>query len=697
MNSGYLVSTLAQLAHTVAPSAAEKERTRVWATTSFTSRTPTPPISFNYDGVPSCELLKTWTREQTSERLDENRSLHRLTYSDPQACLQVQLEAIEYNDYPAVEWIVHFRNAGDSDTSIVDDVRALDLTFEREAPDTPIVEERWNEMAGRFEPKELETESQEFVVHYAEGSPPEITAFQPLETELDSGQNLQIGGYSSVTHLPFFNIEWDRGGMIAAIGWTGPWKADFHRDDDLSLSVRAGMSETHFRLYPGERIRMPRILVMFWDGDRIRGHNLWRRLLFDHYCRRSDGELMQVPMGAAAQWHTEEQNIAMIDWHLDNRLPIEYYWMDIGWHRPPTEVESKEILCDSAINEEMIPNGIRAISDHAHSKGIKYLLWFGGPQFFVNPERVRKNHPELLTEEFPGWDNGNPMINRWMVEYFSKLVEEWGIDIFRQDTRNYPLPDPEPDRVGINWARCVEGNYNFWDAMLKRFPNLLFDVCGGGGMNIDLESIGRCFCLHRSDYQCGGIHEPENLFNPTGMQGQTYGLSLWGPLTSGCCRELSLYALRSAYSPGLRVTFEAVTAHFFADSPTPPPKGAFDTELASKLMNEYKSLRHCFYGDYYPLTPYSLSEQNWMAWQFHRPDLGEGVIQAFRRTESDILSCQYKLHGLDPATRYSLVIDEDDESTIITGSELTEDGLIVTIPDKPSAAVITYKAEIESR
>ena len=207
----------------------------------------------------------------------------------------------------------------------------------------------------------------------------------------------------------------------------------------------------------------------------------------------------------------------MIDWHVDNKLPIEYYWMDIGWHRPPTEEESKDILSDSAINEEMIPNGIRAISDHAHSKGIDYLLWFGGPQFFFNPDRVRKHHAELLTEEFPGWDNGNPMINRWMVEYFSKLVEEWG---------NRHLPDkihettlfriPNRTALASTGRRCVEGNYEFWDALLERYPDLMFDICGGGGMNIDLESMGRCFCLHRSDYQCGGIHEPENLFQSNG-------------------------------------------------------------------------------------------------------------------------------------------------------------------------------------
>jgi len=29
-----------------------------------------------------------------------------------------------------------------------------------------------------------------------------------------------------------------------------------------------------------------------------------------------------------------------------------------------------------------------------------------------------------------------------------------------------------------------------------------------------------------------------------------------------------------------------------------------------------------FLGDYYPLTPYSLSEHDWIAWQFDRPSPG---------------------------------------------------------------------------
>ena len=54
----------------------------------------------------------------------------------------------------------------------------------------------------------------------------------------------------------------------------------------------------------------------------------------------------------------------------------------------------------------------------------------------------------------------------------------------------------------------------------------------------------------------------------------------------------------------------------------------------------------CFYGDYYPLTPYSLSEDAWIAWQFHQPEKGEGMIQAFRRMKCPESEMRLKLRGL---------------------------------------------------
>ena len=461
-------------------------------------------------------------------------------------------EAIIYADYPAVEWVVYFQNNGDRDTPIIEDILAMDVSFTRPGPGDPTYIKRWIEWKGEAETVAVHREPGEFVVHHATGGIHSFWAFQPHDDELGPGQELTIGGVSSQPDLPFFNVEWPDEGIVAGIGWTAPWRADFVRDQERSLRVNVAMTEwvapwradamggAHLSLRPGERIRIPRVLMMFWDQDRLRAQNRWRRLLFDHYSPRPDSELVKMPFGAATQWHTEEQNIAIINWHLDNGIPIEDFWMDIGWQRAPTEEEAFEHLADDVVNENLFPNGIQAVSDAAHKRGVKYLLWFGGDErcrfqaIYPYLERVRKYRPELLSDEYPGVDNGNPMINQWMIDHYGQQIENLGIDIFRWDSRSTPPPDTDNNRRGVNWARSAEGFYKFWDALLERFPGLIIDCCGGGAVNMDLETVQRSVFLHRCDYQCGGIHEPENVFNPTGMQGQTHGVSSWAPLTSGC-------------------------------------------------------------------------------------------------------------------------------------------------------------------
>ena len=41
-----------------------------------------------------------------------------------------------------------------------------------------------------------------------------------------------------------------------------------------------------------------------------------------------------------------------------------------------------------------------------------------------------------------------------------------------------------------------------------------------------------------------------------------------------------------------------------------------------------------YFGDYYPLTPWSLDNGAWLAWQYDRPDLNSGVVLAFRRPDN---------------------------------------------------------------
>ncbi len=46
------------------------------------------------------------------------------------------------------------------------------------------------------------------------------------------------------------------------------------------------MLNTDLYLYPGEQIRTPSVALMFWSGDRMNGHNRFRRLVLAHHSRK---------------------------------------------------------------------------------------------------------------------------------------------------------------------------------------------------------------------------------------------------------------------------------------------------------------------------------------------------------------------------------------------------------------------------
>jgi alpha-galactosidase len=95
-------------------------------------------------------------------------------------------------------------------------------------------------------------------------------------------------------------------------------------------------------------------------------------------------------------------------------------------------------------------------------------------------------------------------------------------------------------------------------------------------------------------------------------------------------------------------------------------------------------------GDYHPLTPYSLARDRWIAWQFDRPEHGDGVVQAFRHAECSDARQTFRLRGLDPAAPYEFTDFDVEVTRTLVGKELIEKGLTVEIRDKPGAAVVMY-------
>ncbi len=80
-----------------------------------------------------------------------------------------------------------------------------------------------------------------------------------------------------------------------------------------------------------------------------------------------------------------------------------------------------------------------------------------------------------------------------------------------------------------------------------------------------------------------------------------------------------------------------------------------------------------------------------MAWQYDLPESGKGVVQVFRRRESNYEAARFPLKGLEPEAEYQIT-DLDKRSTInLRGGELVERGLPISMPDRPASAVFTYQ------
>src|SRR5262249_46812187 len=140
------------------------------------------------------------------------------------------------------------------------------------------------------------------------------------------------GGRSSNGTLPFFNLQIGDQGIVAAIGWSGDWAAGISREGG-AIRFRAGMPRTHLILHPGEEIRTPRILLIFWEGDRLHGHNLLRQFILAHHTPRPGGRLLQAPI-CDSHWgdRFDHEQIAKARWLKEHDLPVEYFWIDAGWY-----------------------------------------------------------------------------------------------------------------------------------------------------------------------------------------------------------------------------------------------------------------------------------------------------------------------------------------------------------------------------
>jgi alpha-galactosidase len=680
-----LVALLCATAQAAGPSPAKSEFAKrdKWLAEHFDAGPTALPWSFVYGGKPFSELVPGWKAGQSVRKLDRSRTQTTWVYADPATGLQVQCVRVVYSDFPTVEWTLKFKNTGESDTHIISDILAFD--------------------------SKLRGQTDELTLYRLKGDSCTADSYQPLVEKLEPGTVKKLaskGGRPTDGDFPCFNffygcypttgehdclpipqdpaeLFWKKipeeqcaGGVIVAVSWAGQWSAEFEMKSERDLHIAAGQELTHFKLHPGEEARSPMMVMQFYDGGVTRSQNIWRKWMLAHNSPRPGGRAPKLFTGTCicgmfpGLMSSEKDAEQIVDKYLAEGFHPEALDTDAGWYP-----------CDPKIGWPQIgtwepdpvryPKGLRELSDYLHKHDIKHYVWF-------EPERVHSgtwladNKPEWCSK---GKDGGLirldlPDCLKWITDKVDSLITSEHIDMYRQDFNMEPLPhwrlDEPEDRQGIRENHHVVNYYAFWDELLRRHPGMLIDSCASGGRRNDLETLRRSVPLLRSDYQ----------FEPLGNQAQTHGLANWLVYYGGGNYQDPEYVLHSSFMP---YWCEAVDIR----------KPDVDWNIVRKAAKDHREVRDLFLGDYYPLTPWSLDPKEWIAFQFDRPDLGKGIVQAFRRAENKAETVTLNLQGLDPGATYSLRDLSSDWTARHTGQELMA-GLEVPVKTCPGDAMVVY-------
>jgi alpha-galactosidase len=632
------------------------------------SYTPDPPFSFLFGGVKSSVLLTKWPVQRSSRDLDPQRTEHTQVYRDPTSGLQVRCVAIEYHSFPTVEWTIYFKNTGTADSPIVEDIQALDSRLERNGDG-------------------------EFLLHHNKGASATANDYEPFETALPKNAEQRLnarGGRPSNGDFPYFNLAWPNEGVIIVVGWPGQWAGQFARDGANGIQVRIGQERTHFKLLPGEEVRTPRIVMQFWQNEWRRSQNIWRRWMQAYNMPRPGGKLPPPQMaGNTSREYVEmteatdvDENM-FIDRYVAEKLHPDFFWMDAGWY--PNN-GSWVNVGTWEVDTKRFPNGLRTVSDHAHAQGIKIIVWF-------EPERVTKgswlyeHHPEWLLTAPPNpgdqlydpewrlFNFGNPAARKWMTDHIDRFINDQGVDLYRQDFNMDPLnfwrTNDAQDRQGIAEIKYVTGYLAYWDELRRRHPGMLLDSCASGGRRNDIDTLRRAVPLIRSDYLL-------EAGEPISQQMQTLGMAQWIPYFGTGTSGVDPYIFRSQMTPGIVTTWDLRRQ----DS---------NTNAMRTLIKQWRTISFNYYGDFYPLTSYSLSNDVWGAMQFDRPEVGEGFVEVFRRSHSNYEAARFRLQGLDPSAHYTLTDLDVAGSQEMSGQELMDRGIEVLLKHAPDSALLTYK------
>lgn len=485
----------------------------------------------------------------------------------------------------------------------------------------------------------------------------------------------------------FSQIEWSGGCRFSADFFKSAW-------DRSALSFKAEITSHNpmYILAPKEKFATPRVSMGFIQGGLDEAinemHAHARRSVFDIECANSAVPLIGCGMGAEHDMSVATSK-AFIDQFAD--MGGEIFIIDAGWQNPPDrEREWLNYNGTNIPNKDRYPNGLAELSDYCHSKGMKFALWLDIERLGEYAPNF-KEHPEWRAENpFGEKDSGlidlsNPEVEKWAEDEIARIITEYGLELLRVDHNSSANGYFNMrDTLGTGVRECLSlkhfnAVYRIYANLKKRFPDVIFENCAGGGGRSDLGMMRAFGHTWVSDWQ-----------NPPRSAIITNGMTMALPpekvdrLFAGCgCHEHGSLAFHMRNTMLTHMTLNVI-------SPAAAQLNEESMEFIRHSVEIYKKDIRPFLNESLVFHHTPEPDDNCII-EVSAPDASRGAIGVFTLFDALNFTARIKPRGIRADKNYEVTLDNSRSSFTVSGSDLIRFGIEVFIPSALDSELILYR------
>lgn len=471
------------------------------------------------------------------------------------------------------------------------------------------------------------------------------------------------GGVSSNRHNPFFVVRRDDCTQDAGncygfnLVYSGNHIARVETGSHDLIRIQNGINPFEFEwlMKEGDVFDTPEAVMTFSD----RGLNGMSRNMH-HFVKE------HIVRG---EWKYKERPVLVNNWEATffnftekkilniakagKAVGAEMFVLDDGWFGKRNNDHCS--LGDWYVNKKKLPSGIGGLAKKINDMGLKFGLWFEPEMISIDSDLYRA-HPDwaVTIDRYTPSQGRNQLVldltredvRTYLINVLTDVLKSGNIEYVKWDM-NRQFSDVFSHREGAHqgefFHRYVLGLYEILDALVARFPHILFESCSSGGNRFDLGM----FCYMP---QCWTSDNTDALDRMRIQTGTSYGY----PQSVMCMHVSDSPSFAGLRPASIEHRFNVASFGLLGYELDVTKLSSYEKSAVKKQIEYYKQHRKVLqFGDFYRIGNAFTDDLSY--WVVVSEDKKQAMLGMFtNRIKPNYKYDNIRFAGLDPEKHYHM-------------------------------------------